>query len=177
MEAPPMRALPRLSLLPIHGGLGVFADGQIYPDTIVLEFTGERVPREAVLQAARAGAADGFLQVGDNEFIGLSGRMDDYVNHSCEPNCGIDFRGDQVFLKAVRSIARGQELTFDYASTQSDFPFRFHCLCASPSCRGQIGNFEELSRSTRQYYESLGIVPRYLRERPGSITKDPNAVP
>ena len=38
-----------------------------------------------------------------------------YVNHSCDPNCGIK---DKMSLVAMKSINVGEEITFDYAMTE-----------------------------------------------------------
>lgn len=61
----------------------------------------------------------------------------DYFNHSCDPNSG--FHG-QIFLVAMRDIAKGEEITFDYAMTisesiGSDIVFNMECNCGSPLCR------------------------------------------
>lgn len=56
--------------------------------------------------------------------------------HSCEPNCRISFP-DRT-LVAVRSIAPGDAITFDYKSTESRMSHPFVCLCGSGQCRGRI---------------------------------------
>jgi hypothetical protein len=59
-----------------------------------------------------------------------------YVNHSCEPNAG--FHG-QVFLVAMRDIAEGEEITFDYAMCLGGGePYRLQCHCDAARCRRWI---------------------------------------
>jgi hypothetical protein len=58
----------------------------------------------------------------------------DYMNHSCEPNCGV--RGSVVIV-ARRDIAPGEELTFDYGTTDTD-RWVLECVCGAPSCRRRL---------------------------------------
>ena len=59
------------------------------------------------------------------------------VSHSCEPNCRVSFR-DRT-LVAIRPIAPGDPITFDYQSTETRISRPFDCDCGSPACRGRIG--------------------------------------
>ena len=59
----------------------------------------------------------------------------DMLNHSCEPNCGLL---GQLLVVAMRDIARGEELTFDYAMCDASDYDEFRCLCGQPNCRGIV---------------------------------------
>lgn len=59
----------------------------------------------------------------------------DWVNHSCSPSAGL---AGQVSLLALRDIAEGEEITFDYAMTDGCDYDEFQCLCQAPSCRGRV---------------------------------------
>ena len=74
------------------------------------------------------------LQIDDDLFIASVPPFDDadYVNHSCEPNCGIV---GSVLLVTMREVAAGEELRFDYAMTDSDDYDEFDCSCGTPTCR------------------------------------------
>ena len=77
------------------------------------------------------------MQVHDDLFITspVPGDPADAINHSCDPNCG--FQGE-VTLVAMRPIAAGEELTFDYAMCDSA-PFdEFPCSCGADMCRGFV---------------------------------------
>jgi SET domain-containing protein len=63
-----------------------------------------------------------------------------FINHSCDPNAkieaGITDDGQAwAMIVAVKSIAIGEEVSYDYA-----FPAHLAepCRCASPRCRGLI---------------------------------------
>jgi hypothetical protein len=57
--------------------------------------------------------------------------------HACEPNSRIDF--EELAMVAVRPIAAGEAVTFDYETTERWFTHPFWCLCGSRRCRGRIG--------------------------------------
>jgi hypothetical protein len=57
--------------------------------------------------------------------------------HGCEPNCCISFPDDA--LVAIRAIAPGEAITFDYQTTESWFSHPFWRLCGARRCRGRIG--------------------------------------
>ena len=55
-------------------------------------------------------------------------------NHSCDPNTA--YEGLNVV--ALRNIAKGEELTLNYASFLDDNMEPFSCQCGSPNCCGLI---------------------------------------
>ena len=154
----------RLGLRASNGGLGVFVNQWIPANTRILEFGGTRISRALVNQAIKRNKPDSYLQIAENEFLGPSGHLDDYINHSCEPNCGLEFSEGRVFLKSIRDISFGTELTFDYSTSQSNYPYWFTCHCGHAKCRRDIGDFSELARERKSYYISRGIVAPFLIE-------------
>ena len=160
-----------LGIMPCRGGMGVFIQQWIPANTRILEFTGKRVDRNVLNRFAAKGSSDSFLQVGEDEFIGASGRLDDYVNHSCDPNCGLEFDGDRIYLKSIKVINRGSEITYDYATSQFIFPLRFNCQCDSPECRGEIGDFEELTAKQKKFYLSKNIIAPYLVNKTVAVSR------
>ncbi len=59
------------------------------------------------------------------------------VSHSCDPNCQIDLQGR--VLVALKTIAAGEPISFDYQTTERRFAHPFDCLCGFSGCRGRIG--------------------------------------
>ncbi len=68
-------------------------------------------------------------------------------------------------LLAIRDIAAGEEICFDYSTTLDEEDFTMVCRCGSPSCRGVIGDGCELPESVWARYMDLGIIPAYVQER------------
>ncbi len=59
------------------------------------------------------------------------------ATHACEPNCRLDL-ADRLAL-AVRPIAAGEAITYDYEATERWFSHPFWCQCGARRCRGRIG--------------------------------------
>jgi hypothetical protein len=114
----------------------------------------------AQLRAMGYSYADLF-QVGDDLFIPPYGGLDDFTNHSCEPNCGLRVDSSGFEMIALRDIHAHEELTYDY-STHQEHPRDFMiCHCATPSCRGVIGSFSSLPAELRRWYLQLGVVATF----------------
>ena len=65
--------------------------------------------------------------------------IDNYLCHSCEPNCAFTIGRDLACgLVALRDIAAGEPINFDYDTTEDDLRGDrggFECHCGTPSCR------------------------------------------
>lgn len=59
----------------------------------------------------------------------------DFINHSCEPNAGLD---GQVAIVALHRIQPGEEVTIDYAMCDGSAYDEFECECGSALCRGRV---------------------------------------
>ena len=79
------------------------------------------------------------------------------LNHSCEPNCG---NKGLTRIVAMRDIAAGEQLTWDYEMTEKSDWWRLRCRCGSARCRKRIGNHSNLPRSVRRKYR--GYISRWL---------------
>lgn len=94
------------------------------------------------------------LQITDKLFLQGTGAIDDFINHSCQPNCYADFRGNFVSLLALKNIEIGEQLFFDYNTTELDMQEQervlkarcvFDCLCNSKNCVDKIKGFNWLT--------------------------------
>ncbi len=73
---------------------------------------------------------------GASDDIGVE--VPDLINHSCDPNCG---QLDSVTVVAMRDIAAGEQITFDYAMSSTAPGLvvdPFDCLCGTKFCRGRV---------------------------------------
>lgn len=145
-----------------RAGKAVFANRSFPKGATLLQFSGPRY-RSAEIFVHRPGKDDRFVQVGPDEYMGPSGDIDDLVNHSCDPNAGLEFREDGIFLVAIQPIQRGDEICWDYSTTSSSSEFFMRCACGTPKCRGVIGDFEFLEPELQAHYRSLNLVPPYLQ--------------
>ena len=97
-----------------------------------------------------------------------------FMNHSCKPNI-LDRWNTLLpaklrFIKteATRDIAKGEELTYDYAREYYNYEPQFDCWCGVESCRGIMRGFNGLSREQQKRLLLLAsphIQKKYRRER------------
>ena len=134
-------------------GRGLFAKDRISKGEIVVVKGGvvmTRAQRDKVEE--RLGPAE--IQVTEDLFIGPTAQKEReggmmHLNHSCEPNIGV--QGQIVFV-TLRDIGKGEELTFDYATTD-DEPYEMQCNCGAPTCRKLITGLDWMKEEIQQRYD------------------------
>ena len=72
-----------------------------------------------------------------------------FINHSCDPNCESDNVDGRVFILAIRDIAAGEELTYEYNLFDSDDDDA-DCYCGAEKCRGTMFSEDEVKRRARR---------------------------
>lgn len=88
-----------------------------------------------------------------------------FLNHSCEPNCGIVLRrgAENIVIHAMRDIDAGEELTLDYETFEEEFQaLTGPCLCQTAGCRGRLRGFAHLPLDVRARYGDY--IAEHLRE-------------
>ena len=83
------------------------------------------------------------------------------VNHSCEPNVVVDIANRRMVAR--RDIAAGEELTFDYNTTEWSMASPFECGCGQAGCVTNVRGFRHLSSEQRQ--RITGRLSPYLATR------------
>jgi SET domain len=159
-----------------HLGRAVFAARGFEEGAAILRFTGPALSRAAVPRDC-SGARDRFMQIDHDRYLGPSGGADDFINHSCDPNAGIRFADYGMLLIALRPIAEGEELCWDYSTTMHRNNWVMRCDCRAASCRGLIGEFESLPEQRRDYYLAKNVVAPYIRALPDSAPVFAAALP
>ncbi len=143
-------------------GKGVFALHKHAKGEIIMRFCGQILEGDHLPEPYDS-VDDHYVQIGPNTFMGPSGKEDDYVNHSCDPNAGLIISEDAVTLVAIKPIDVGDEITWDYSTTMSGDDWQMQCECGSPQCRGIVNNFETLPKQLQEKYTKLGVVPYYAQ--------------
>ncbi|VEU36592.1 unnamed protein product [Pseudo-nitzschia multistriata] len=85
------------------------------------------------------------------------------VNHSCDANLGIQNNsngvrdeddGEEYFgaydFYAIHPIREGEELTWDYETSEWELSTFFQCTCGSTKCRGFLRGFKQNADMIRQ---------------------------
>lgn len=144
-------------------GKGVFTSVDIPAKSPVMEITGEIRTEEGV----DSSESSNWLQISPKLFIGLSGGVDDMINHSCDPNCYVYAVGKRAILYSLYLIKAGSEITFDYSTTSTDTldSWKMDCKCNSYKCRKVISGYQYLDKSLRAEYEKKGMVPLFMTDK------------
>lgn len=142
----------------IHG-LGVYAIAPIREGETIVEFVGERISSEECdrrYEQRDSEPGHTFMFHVDEDTVidcGVNGNVSRFINHSCEPNCeAVDDEG-RIYLEALRDIAVGEELVYDYRLTweSGDDPEDlkpYCCRCGAASCRGTMLDIEPLAKAS-----------------------------
>src|SRR3970040_418041 len=138
-------------------GQGVFVNRPYAAGEYVMTFTGNKTHISKISDFTH------YLQIAPEVFISPSGNADDFVNHSCDPNCALYFENDSLVLRAIKDIVAGEELSFDYGTIMFSEPTEFRCECGSSKCRGLIGNYYTLPEELQKQYQSANMIPLLSR--------------
>lgn len=134
----------------LHGN-GVYAARKIPAGTRIIEYTGKRITSEQADALHPVNPDDPFhtffFSTTSGKIIDGGNRGNDarWINHSCEPNCEAEENeaGSRVYIVALRDIARGEELFYDYGLIMEEritptLKRQYRCLCGKPGCRGTM---------------------------------------
>ena len=146
-------------------GYGSVASDQIAVGEVVAAFGGRCVTRDEfdllpTSQQVRS------LQIDEQLFIASAPEPEpaDFINHSCDPNCALN---GNVILVALRDIAVGEELTYDYATSDGSDYDEFECACGNPLCRGKVSGHDWMLPELQLRYR--GTFSPYLAKRIASL--------
>mmetsp|Transcript_47921 Transcript_47921/g.159727 ORF Transcript_47921/g.159727 Transcript_47921/m.159727 type:complete len:494 (-) Transcript_47921:263-1744(-) len=151
----------------VGGGLGLFATYGLRKGEVVWAERAragpdvQATPRtrawiEALPEKSRRAYCHFMYKTGDDEYQSLAEfnelpieeyptvrtvDVSNYMNHSCDPTCwfvdgGAEYNGVMV---ASRDITPGEEITFDYATSEdSILTPEFDCQCGTACCRSRV---------------------------------------
>lgn len=150
-QAPPDTASGRRIQVRRSGvhGKGVFALRSLAAGEPIIEYTGERITWKEALRRHPHDPKDPnhtfYFHIDDGHVIDAlyGGNASRWINHACEPNCEADEQDGRVFIRALRDIAPGEELFYDYGLVIDErytprLKKQYACRCGSPICRGTM---------------------------------------
>lgn len=99
-------------------GQGLFATTPIKKGDFVIEYTGRHIPNELADRLK----TKYLFELDEQWTIDGSARSNTarYINHSCKPNCEAEIQEGKILIYAIKNIAAGEELTFDYGEEYFD---------------------------------------------------------
>lgn len=88
-----------------------------------------------------------------------------FFNHSCDPSTYINF--EDFSVRALRNLEPGEEVTFNYNTTEYEMSNPFKCHCDSENCLIEIRGFKHLPLSER-----IKLAPQLAPHLRGGILTD-----
>jgi SET domain-containing protein len=133
----------------IHGK-GLFAARALGVGDRVVEYLGERIGKRESARRQNGRCRVCIFEL--NRRFDLDGAAPRnparWLNHSCAPNCEAVAERGKIWIRTLRAIAVGEELTFDYGYRLAVFPGH-RCHCGAPACPGFIVGRQERWRVRR----------------------------
>ncbi len=139
----------------IHGN-GVFATAPIKKGERVIRYKGQ-LRTHADVDRAYAEEPDSghtFLFTLNDKYVidaNIDGNDARWINHSCAPNCEAAYlehdsgkkRKDRIYIEAMRVIAPGEELTYNYGIVlaekyTAELKRLWACKCGAKDCTGTM---------------------------------------
>ena len=135
---------------PSHiAGQGLFAAQNIPKGTRIIQHIGEKISSRE--RARRLAAGNAYIfhltyrYAIDGQTLDNTAR---YINHSCDPNCEVEKTSNTIWIVAMRDIAAGEELSYNYGYDARNYQEN-PCHCGTPNCCGYI--------LAQEYW---GLIPR-----------------
>jgi SET domain-containing protein len=132
----------------IHAA-GCYTTTRIPKGKRVAEYTGPRLSKDEADELYESSPITYLFGLEDGKVVIDGHCMAMFINHSCDPNCKTDERNGRVWIKAIKNIAAGAEITYDYCLYDGgDEPAI--CNCGAKNCRGTMYSPEEMRRRKKR---------------------------
>jgi hypothetical protein len=130
----------------IHAA-GCYTTTPIRRGTRIVEYTGPIIDKEEGDIRYEGKPITYLFGIGDGTRVIDGHGIAMFINHSCDANCETEEIDGHVWITAIRDIAAGEELCYDYClyDGEEDAP----CNCGARNCRGSMFSPEELRRRKR----------------------------
>jgi SET domain-containing protein len=132
----------------IHG-CGCYTGVAIKEGTHIVEYTGTRLSKEQADDLYNERPDTYLFCIGEGEYVVDGDGVAAFINHCCDPNCETDEFDEHIWIIALRDIAPGEELTYDYNLYDGDDEDEAICYCSAKNCRGTMYGEEEIERRTK----------------------------
>jgi uncharacterized protein len=152
----------------VGGGHSVIARAVIKPGELIGVWSGRIVATDE-LDALPEEIRRHTVQIEEDLYLASIGASEppDFINHSCEPNAGLD---GQIAIVALRRILPGEEVTIDYAMCDGTPYDEFDCACGSRMCRGKVTGDDWRDPALWERY--AGHFSPYLQRRIDALRRE-----
>jgi uncharacterized protein len=128
----------------IHAA-GCYTNSRISKGRRVAEYTGPRITKDEADELYENSPVTYLFGLGDGSRVIDGHCMAMFINHSCDPNCETDEQDGRVWINAIRAIAPGEEITYDYCLYDGGDEEQL-CNCGAGSCRGTMYSSDEVKK-------------------------------
>ena len=128
----------------IHAA-GCYTTTPIRKGVRVAEYTGPRLTTEQADKTYEGASITYLFGLRGGEIVIDGHSMAMFINHSCDPNCETSEEEGRVWINAIRNIAAGEEITYDYCLYDGGDDEAI-CNCGAAKCRGTMYSKEEIRR-------------------------------
>lgn len=144
-------------------GTGLFAKEFIPAGEVLYQFDDNKPPAHQyqliyLPPEARLEFMKYACQIGDDDFCFQQGDIM-YINHSCDPTGWWESYG---ILTARRDINPGEEIAYDYSTSDIQLNYKMECRCGNDACRGVVTDKDYLDTDFQQRY--AGHLPMHVME-------------
>ena len=138
---------------------GLYASKDIKEGTKIINYIGKIINNKEVEESAKFDNNKPIYLFTLNNRYTLDGdflwNTAGLINHSCNNNCDYDGKGLKLWVKAIRDIKKGEELTCDYGFGYDEDYKQFPCKCGSINCVGFIVREASRWRINKKFKMSL----------------------
>jgi len=140
----------------------------------VVEYTGTRISKEKADEDYADSPITYLFGLGSGEIVIDGHCMAMFINHSCDANCETSEVRGRVWIKSIRPIAAGEEITYDYCLYDGGDDEAI-CNCGAKKCRGTMYSKEEIRRRKRAAENAaLKAAKKSSERKPEGRTKKRN---
>jgi uncharacterized protein len=122
----------------VHGW-GVFALQRIPKNKRIIDYAGQKITSKESSPREERYLAKGHIwcfKLNQRWVIdaAVGGNVARYINHGCQPNCYSHIANGIIWIRAARTIRKGEELTYNY---NTEGAAEIPCRCR-PGCKNQL---------------------------------------
>ena len=132
----------------IHAA-GCYTTRAIKRGSRVVEYDGPRFTKEEADERYKDRFITYLFSCGDESQVIDGFGIAMFLNHCCDPNCETEESKGRIYIRAIRDVAAGEELTYEYNLHDSDDE-EGDCHCGAENCRGTMFSEAEVRRRARK---------------------------
>ena len=147
----------------IHAA-GCYTTTPITKGTRVVEYTGPLIDKDEADLRYENKPITYLFAIGNGAQVIDGHGTAMFINHSCDANCETEEIDGRIWITAIRDIAAGEELCYDYCLYDGDDD-ECPCTCGAKKCRGTMFSPEELARRKKLAQKRVGKPAKVGREK------------